>query len=113
MGAGTRVLLHASTPEALNRARNNAVNLAKQWPNSEVEIVANAGAVRAALEQTHATDACLRLCENTLQRLDLQCPEHLQTVPAAVVWIVERQKQGWHYLRDRKSVVEGKSVGEE
>src|SRR5690625_952335 len=98
MGSGIQVILHATTAEALQRARNNAVNLAKQWPNSEVEIVANAGAVSAALEQPHATDACLRLCQNTLQRMELQCPEHIQTVPAAVVWIVERQKQGWHYL---------------
>lgn len=98
MGHGIRVLLHASTAEALQRARNNAVNLAKQWPNSEVEIVVNADAVRAALEQRHATDACLRLCQNTLERLTLSCPDSITAVPSAIVWIVERQQQGWHYI---------------
>jgi|SRR5690625_4668331 len=98
MGAGIQILIHASTPDALERARNNAVNAAKHWPNSEVEIVVNGPAVKAALEKEHATDACLRLCENTLHRLSLKAPEHLKTVPAAIVWLVERQKQGWHYL---------------
>ena len=98
MGAGIRTVIHASPPDALQRARNNAVNMAKQWPNSEVELVVNGPAVPAAIEHSHATDACLRLCENSLLRFELEAPEHIRTVPAAVVWIVERQQQGWHYI---------------
>jgi len=98
MGAGLQILIHASTPDALVRARNNAVNVARQWPNSEVEIILNGPAVKAALEDNHATDTCLRLCQNTIDRFQLKVPEHIKTVPAGVVWLVERQKQGWVYI---------------
>lgn len=98
MGEGVHVLIHAATAEALVRARNNAVNLAKEWPNSEVEIVLNGPAVRAALAEAHATDVCLRLCQNTIERLGLEVPDTLKTVGSAVVWLVERQKQGWYYI---------------
>lgn len=98
MGEGLQVLIHASTADALVRARNNAVNVAKQWPNSEVEIVLNGAAVKAALAEAHATDACLRLCQNTIDRLSLEVPDGVKTVPSAIVWLVERQKQGWAYI---------------
>lgn len=98
MGENIKAVIHAATPEALQRARNNAVNMAKHWPNSEVEIVVNGPAVPAAIEHPHATDACLRLCENSIERFGVEVPETLKTVPAAIVWIIERQKQGWHYV---------------
>jgi len=98
LGAGIQVVIHAATPDALQRARNNAVNLAKEWPNSEAEIVVNGPAVKAAIEQTHATDACLRLCAHSAERFGLSIPEHLQSIPAAIVWIINRQKEGWHYI---------------
>lgn len=98
MGADIQLVIHASTPEALQRARNNTVNLAREWPNATVEIVANGGAVPAALKQEHATDACLVLCENSIRHFELSVPEHLKTVPAAIVWLVERQRAGWQYI---------------
>lgn len=98
MGADIQLLIHASTPEALQRARNNTVNLAREWPNATVEIVANGAAVPAAVNNEHATDACLVLCENSIRQAQLTVPEHLRTVPAAIVWLVERQRAGWLYI---------------
>lgn len=98
MGADIRLLIHASTPEALQRARNNTVNLAREWPNATVEIVVNGPAVPAAINNEHATDACLMLCENSIRNFKLTVPEHLKTVPAAITWLVQRQREGWHYI---------------
>src|SRR5690625_4796127 len=98
IGECLHIFIHASIEDALVRSRNNAVNVAKQWPNSEVEIVLNGAAVKAALAEAHATDACLRLCQNTIDRLSLEVPDGVKTVPSAIVWLVERQKQGWAYI---------------
>lgn len=43
-----RVVLHAPTPEALERARNNALNLRRADPDAELCIIVNAGVVRGA-----------------------------------------------------------------
>lgn len=93
------VLIHAPTPDALRRARNNAANLLKGEPQAQVEIIANAAAVAAALAEPHATDAHLRLCGNTLQNTGAQAPATLQVVPAAIVHLAHRQAEGWAYIR--------------
>ncbi|AUL46265.1 Uncharacterized conserved protein [Bordetella trematum] len=93
------VLIHAPTPDALRRARNNAANLLKAEPQAQVEIIANAAAVAAALAEPHATDAQLRLCGNTLQNTGAQAPAALQVVPAAIVHLARRQAEGWAYIR--------------
>ncbi len=93
------VLIHAPTPDALRRARNNAANLLKGEPQAQVEIIANAAAVAAALAEPHATDAHLRLCGNTLQNTGAQAPATLQVVPAAIVHLARRQAEGWVYIR--------------
>lgn len=93
------VLIHAPTPDALRRARNNAANLLKGEPQAQVEIIANAAAVAAALAEPHATDVHLRLCGNTLQNTGAQAPATLQVVPAAIVHLARRQAEGWAYIR--------------
>lgn len=94
-----RLLIHAPTPAALERARRNAANLKKAAPQAQVEIVANAGAVAAALAESHATDEHLLLCANTLAATGAQAPATLRTVPAAVLHLAQRQGEGWAYIR--------------
>lgn len=94
-----QLLIHAPTPGSLERARRNAANLHKADPQAQVEIVANAGAVAAALADAHPTDAHLVLCQNTLAATGAQAPAHIKTVSAAVLHIAQRQADGWAYMR--------------
>lgn len=94
------VLIHAPDAEALARARSNARNLLAARPDAMVEIVANAGAVHAALDTPDsATDPLLRLCANTLRAQGLAAPPDLATVPAAIVYLAEEQLNGRTYIR--------------
>jgi len=97
--APVRLLIHAPTPGSLERARRNLANLLKAAPDAKAELVVNAAAVAAALEQPHPLDAYLRLCRNTLDNNALAAPPHIAVVPAAVLYIAERQAQGWAYMR--------------
>ncbi len=95
-----RVILHAPTAGSLTRARSNARNLRARRPDTEILIVVNADGVAAAgTGGDPETDAAIRICENTLRARDLTCPEHLQTVPAAVETLAELQADGWIYIR--------------
>ena len=94
-----RLIIHAPTEAALKRARNNALNMQAAVPDAEIELVINGPAVAAALASPHETDALLRVCRNSLAKLNQTCPAHLQSVAAAVVHIAERQRDGWAYMR--------------
>lgn len=94
-----QLLIHAPTPGSLDRARRNAANLHKADPEARVEIVANAGAVAAALADAHPTDTHLVLCQNTLTATGAAAPAHIRTVSAAVLHIAQRQTEGWAYMR--------------
>ena len=96
-----RVVLHAPTPDALLRARNNAANLLREAPKAQIKIVVNAQAVVAALDSPHETlDAATWLCPNTLQRANRQTREPLQVLPhGAIVELVQLQQDGWLYVR--------------
>lgn len=62
-----RLIIHAPTAAALDRARRNAANLLKLRPDAAVRIIANGEAVAAALDRPDpATDSLLSLCGNTL-----------------------------------------------
>ncbi|MBP2301351.1 DsrE family protein [Azospirillum picis] len=94
-----RLVIHAPTPAALERARNNARNLLKARPDAEVRIVVNAGAVAAALDTPDGdTDGLLRVCGNTLGRLG-RSAGGLTVVAAGVLDIAEAQAAGWGYMR--------------
>ncbi|AMD44753.1 ATP-binding cassette domain-containing protein [Bordetella holmesii] len=94
-----RVLIHAPTADALRRARNNAANLLKADPHAAVEIVVNAAGVAAALADPHATDARLRVCANTLLATGTQAPPNLTIVPAAILYLAQKQAEDWAYIR--------------
>lgn len=93
------VIIHAVDAESLRRARNNAANLLHAEPQATVEIVVNAQAVAAALDAPHAQDSLLRVCGNTLTKLNRQAPAGIRVVAAAVVHIARRQQAGWAYIR--------------
>lgn len=94
-----RLVIHAPTPEALERGRRNLANLLKADPDAQVELVANAGAVVAALKNPHDLDCHLLVCRNSLIANELQAPEDINVVAAAVLHIAQRQHDGWAYLR--------------
>jgi uncharacterized protein len=94
-----RLLIHAPTPGALARGRRNAVNLLKAAPDAEIEILANAGAVEAALAQPDPADAWLILCGNSLAAIGAAPPAGVKVVAAAVLHLAQRQQQGWAYMR--------------
>ncbi|ALG75085.1 hypothetical protein VY88_26525 [Azospirillum thiophilum] len=97
--APLRLVIHAPTPTALERARNNARNLLAARPDAQVRIVVNAGAVTAALDGPDAeTDRLLRVCGNTLARTG-RSAGGLTVVPAGVLDIAEAQAEGWGYMR--------------
>lgn len=94
-----QLIIHAPTETALQRARRNAANLQSASPDAQIEIVLNGPAVAAALDTPHDTDGLLMLCGNTLANINRDLPAGLQRVPAAVLHIAERQRDGWSYMR--------------
>ena len=96
-----RVLIHAPTPAALERARNSAANLRKASPDADVRIIANAQAVGAALDAPPSElDALTWLCPNTLASTGRQARAPLQVLPqAAILTLALQQQAGWVYIR--------------
>lgn len=96
-----KVILHAPTAAALERARNSAGNLRHAAPSADVRIIANAQAVAAALDAApHDQDGVTWLCPHTLGRLNRECRAPLQLLDGpAVLEIAQRQQNGWAYIR--------------
>lgn len=95
------VILHAPTPGALARARNNAANLKREVAEADVRILANAEAVAAALDDPRPdTDVLTWLCPHTLSRSGRQNRAPLRVLEQpAIVAIVRMQQAGWLYIR--------------
>lgn len=101
LSPGLKVVLHAPTSGALQRARNNAMNLKKARPGVEVRIIVNAEAVATALDIAHPeTDSFTAVCPNTLARLNRQVREPLRVLDApAILELAQLQENGWVYIR--------------
>ncbi|MCX5463823.1 DsrE family protein [Alcaligenes parafaecalis] len=95
------VLLHAPTPDALDRARSNARNLLKDMPDAQIRIIVNAQAVKACVEGAeHDCDGYTYLCPNTLRNQSLNAPERFQTLEqGAITALVQLQAENWIYIR--------------
>lgn len=95
------VLIHAPTPTALERARNNAANLLKAAPDTNIRIIVNAQAVTAALDAAPGPqDALLWLCPNTLANLGREARDPLHVLHnAAILELATLQAAGWLYIR--------------
>lgn len=95
-----RILLHAPTADALQRARNNAANVIAAVPSAEVRIIVNAGAVAPVLDgpQTNLDELTL-VCGNTLATIGREIRPPLKVVAGAVLTIAQMQRGGWCYVR--------------
>ena len=96
-----QIVLHAPTALALERARNNAINLKREDPEADVRIIANAQAVAMALDIVHEqSDTVTWLCPISLGRLGRDNREPLQVLEgSAILEIARLQQRGWIYLR--------------
>ncbi|MGV3742452.1 MAG: hypothetical protein ACO1NO_09115 [Burkholderiaceae bacterium] len=98
--SSSRILIHAPTAGAVERARNNATNLVREMPDAQVHIIVNADGVPAVLDNPRAdSDALTLVCSNTLKRIGREAAAPLQTVPSAILAIVAMQQDGWLYVR--------------
>ncbi len=98
--AAIKLMIHAPTPEALKRAQNNARNLLKLEDDAEVEIVVNGPAAASAVAITDETILpLLVLCRNSLDNQQLEEPEGVRVVAAAVQHLARQQGNGWAYIR--------------
>lgn len=95
-----RVLIHAASADALDRARNNALNLRRDMPGAEVRIIANAQAVARALDvERPECDSYTHLCPNTLKGMGLDYKPPFQRLESgAITEIVRLQQAGWLYV---------------
>jgi len=96
-----RVILHAPTPAALERARNNAINLRREDPEADVRIIVNAQAVATALDVAQPDlDTLTWVCPNTLAKTNRENRPPLHLLGgAAVLEIARLQRDGWIYIR--------------
>ena len=94
-----KVLFHAATPEALTRARANAVSLRQSNGEAAVVIIANGSAVAAALaDPDPKTDSWLVLCAASMMEQGLATPTTIETTPDGIFLIAKMQRKGWAYL---------------
>ena len=94
-----RILLHAPSAAALQRARRSALDVLKVRPDTQIEILADAeGAEAALVRHEEATDHLVVLCEASLRRSGLGPPEGRRTAPLAALLLVHRQAEGWTYI---------------
>ncbi|GAB1575716.1 hypothetical protein [Bordetella petrii] len=96
-----KILLHAPTAAALERARSNAANVRREAPRAEVRILLNAAAVAAALDApAHELDEATWLCPNTLRKIDREGRAPLNVLPGSSILEMARlQRAGWLYIR--------------
>jgi len=111
MTPSPRVVVHLDEREKAALVLRNTKNLLEDLAGVEVEVVAHAdgveplrtGSPQAAL-MAQLADRGVRfvVCENTLRSRNLSekdFPGYVGTVPSAIVELVVRQAEGWHYLR--------------
>lgn len=111
--SATKVVIQVSddTPQKWNLALNNANNVLKAVPGSEVEIVVygpGIGMLKADATVANRIDAAVSsgikvvACQNTMRGKKLTEQDmhaSIGYVPAGVVEIMAKQADGWSYLR--------------
>ena len=93
-----KVVIHAPSACALDRALRNLVNLEAARPDAIAELVVNGEAVKHA-HQIGCELPELRVCLNSLTAQGLSALGSWQIVEASVVYLAERQMAGWSYIR--------------
>lgn len=91
---------------------NQLKNLRKHWPDAQVEVVAyNQGIDFLMTKRTRHHDIIAELkgkgvrfvvCQNTMNQRNIKADELIpeaEIVPAGIAEIVEKQEQGWSYIK--------------
>lgn len=109
-----RIVFHMTTPDtAAYRALTKQItNVRKEWPNAQIEVVAhNKGISMLVKEKTNIQPQLSELkskgvtflaCENTLRQQKIEKSQIVSEsgfVPGGLIHIVERQEQGWAYIK--------------
>ena len=95
-----KLVIHAPSPAALKRGQANLRNLLAERPDMEVELVVNGPAMADAVHIDDDTvGPRLVLCANSLRNQGLEAPRGRRVVPAAIGHLVDRQVEGWVYIR--------------
>ena len=95
-----KVVLHAPSRRALERARVEATLLEASPASGTVRIIASLDGVTAALAEPDAsTDVLLVLCGDSLAQLGLSAPAGIEVTPNGTELIVKLQRKGWSYVR--------------
>jgi intracellular sulfur oxidation DsrE/DsrF family protein len=111
----TRVVVHVteSNPQKWNMVLNNVANLQQDLGKGKVtiEIVTHGpgidmfkaeSAVGARLAQALDSNVILAACENTMRNAKVEKADMyggVSFVPSGVTHIIQRESQGWFYLR--------------
>lgn len=114
-GQKYRVVFHVTenNPEKWNIVLNNAGNIQKDLgkDNVQIEIVTHGpginmlkaeSAVAPRLAQALDNSVVLDVCENTMRNAKLTKADMyggVSFVPSGVTHIVQREREGWYYLR--------------
>lgn len=110
---GVVIQVSENNPAIWNLALNNARNIQQELgkDNINVEIVAYGpgigmltfdSEVAARLQQASADNVALLACGNTMRSRKLaekDMDSHVRIVPAGVVEIMNRQREGWAYIK--------------
>ncbi|MDU6414604.1 DsrE family protein [Mixta calida] len=104
-----KVILHVPDSLRIKNALSNARNILKGMEGQhDIAVVFNADAVSEVLKITvpddilNAESVSLYLCNNSLiaNQIDASTvPESFSIVPAAVVFVLEKQSEGYLYIR--------------
>lgn len=95
-----KLMIHAPTEAALNRAQANARNLLKLEPDAQVQLVVNGPAMATAVTITDVQiRGLLVLCQNSLNAQQLEAPAGVMCVPAVIQHLAVQQSAGWSYVR--------------
>ena len=111
----TRVVFHVteSSPQKWNMVLNNVANLQQDLGkgNVTIEVVTHGpgidmfkaeSAVGARLAQALDNNVVLAACENTMRNAKVTKADMyggVSFVPSGVTHIIQRESQGWYYLR--------------
>jgi intracellular sulfur oxidation DsrE/DsrF family protein len=109
-----RIVFHMTTPDtAAYRALTKQItNVRKEWPMAQIEVVAhNKGIsmllkektnIQPQLTESKAQGITFLACENTLRQQKLEKSQIVGEsgfVPGGLIHIVERQEEGWSYIK--------------
>jgi len=95
-----KVLIHAPTAGALERARSDARELLAARVQGTIRLLVSGDGVQAALDAPDADiDRLMILCADALLRAGLRPPPGMETTPNAAVLITRLHRKGWSYMR--------------